>query len=196
MRESHLPMCRKLSLVVLIITAVLAFFVTPPGVTQEPVRCTNPVYEAQRFVQTLYPETKGKGYTVLFSVGGTYDTAWNYLPRLEVTVLETNFTPSVDLLLGEKGQKYEPLDPKLVAYFDFDKDSRIEGVTIGDNSTVNDIRNQKISQLVNTHRTWSDARVVRALKKAGAKYGPEDKESFLASLPLKDLESLSREADN
>src|SRR5437016_4235034 len=128
MRELYIPLRRKLSLVVLMMTAVFTFSVTRPGATQEPVRCPNPVYDAQKFLQTLYPETRGKGYTVLFSVGGSYDPSWTYLPRLEVNLLETNYTPSAQLLMGKEARKYQPLDPKLIAYFDFDKDSRIEGV--------------------------------------------------------------------
>jgi hypothetical protein len=190
MRELYLPLRRKLSLVVLIMTAVFAFSVTRPGATQEPARCPNPVYDAQRFLQTLYPETKGKGYTVLFSVGGSYDPAWTYLPRLEVSLLETNYTPSAQLFIGKEARKYKPLNSKLIAYFDFDQDSHIEGVHIAGDSLVNDTRFTRISQLVNAHRNWSDGQVVRALKDAGVKYGPEDKESFLASLPQKDLESL------
>jgi hypothetical protein len=190
MRELYLPLRRKLSLVVLIITAVFGFSVTRPGATQEPVRCPNPGYEAQRIVQTLYPETRGKGYAVLFSVGGTYDRAWKNLPRLELAILETNSTPSIELLLGEKGRKYKPLDPELIASFGFDKDGRIESVTIHGDALANDKKDKQISELVNTHRNWSDAQVVRALKEAGAKYGPEDKDSFLASLPLKDLEEF------
>ena len=190
MRELYLSLRHKLSLMVLMMTAVFAFCVTGPGATQELVRCPNPVYDAQKFLQTLYPETKGKGYTVLFSVGGSYDPAWTHLPRLEVSLLETNYTPSAQLLMGEEARKYKPLDPKLIAYFDFDKDSRIEGVTVAGDSLVNDTRYTRISQLVNAHRNWSDGQVVRALKDAGAEYGPEDNENFLASLPQKDLESL------
>jgi hypothetical protein len=190
MRELYLPLRRKLSLVALIMTTVFALPVTRLGATQEPVRCPNPVYEAQRFVQTLYPETRGKGYAVLFSVGGTYDEAWKNLPRLELAILETNSTPSIDLLVGDTRRKYKPLNPELIASFYFDKDGRIESVTIQGNALVNDKKDKQISVLVKTHRNLSDAQVVRALKEAGAKYGPEDKDSFLASLPLKDLEEF------
>jgi hypothetical protein len=189
MRELYLPLRRKLRLVVLIVTAVFAFR-DPTGATQEPVRCPNPVHEAQRFVQTLYPETRAKGYAVLFAVGGTYEGAWKNIPRMELALLKTNSTPSIDLLLGETRGKYKPLDPELTASFDFDKDGRIEGVTIHGNTLANDKKCEQISLLVNTHRNWSDSQVVRALKEAGAKYGPEDKDGFLASLPLKDLEEF------
>ncbi len=136
MRESYIPLDlhRNLSLVVSVLTAVFAFTLTSSGATPELVRCPNPVYDAQRFLQTLYPETKGKGYTVLYSVGGTYDPAWTHLPRLEVNLLETNYTPSAQLFMGKEAKKYEPLYPILTVYFYFAKDGRIEEVSIAGDS--------------------------------------------------------------
>src|SRR5882762_10495714 len=82
MPKSQFYKCRRLSPAVRMAIAVLAISATPWGAAQESVRCANPTYEAQKFLQALYPETKEKGYTVLYSVGGIYDPAWTYLPRL------------------------------------------------------------------------------------------------------------------
>src|ERR1700682_531213 len=172
------------------VVAALAFSAASSSATQESVGCANPTYEAQRFLQALYPETKEKGFTVLYSVGGTYDPAWTYLPRLEVNLLETNYTPSVQLLMGKQGRKYGPLYPILTVYFYFDKNGGIEEVSIAGDSLANDVKNARVVQILEARRSWSVTQIVRALKEAGAKYGPEDKESFLASLPIKDLESF------
>jgi hypothetical protein len=141
------------------------------------------------FCKLCTPRRKEKDIPFFSAWGGTYDDAWKNLPRLELTILKPGFTPS-DLLLGQKGQKYKPLDPELIASFDFDKDGRIESVTIHGDALANEKKYRQISELVNTHRNWSDAQVVRALKETGAKCGPGDKDSFLASLPLKDLEEF------
>src|SRR5437879_11438967 len=125
MPKSQFHKYRELSPAVRMAIAVLAISATLWGAAQESVRCANPTYEAQKFLQALYPETKEKGYTVLYSVGGTYDPAWTYLPRLEVNLLETNYTPSVQLLMGKEGKKYEPLYPILTAYFYFVIDGRV-----------------------------------------------------------------------
>jgi hypothetical protein len=187
MPKSQFHKCCRLSLAVRIVIVVLAISATPWGAAQESVRCANPIYEAQKFLQALYPETKEKGYTVLYSVGGTYDPAWTHLPRLEVNLLETNYTPSVQLLMGKEGKKYEPLYPLLTAYFYFDKDGRIEEVSIAGDSLANDAKNTRTLQTLGAHHTWSVRQMTRVLKEAGTKYGPEDKESFLASLPITGL---------
>jgi hypothetical protein len=181
----RLLVCSKLSLVVI---GALVFSALPRRATQESVSCPNPTLEAQKFLQALYPETKEKGYSVLYSVGGTYDLEWSHLPRLEVNLLETNYTPSVQLLIGKEARKYEPLYPILTAYFYFDKDSRLERVVILGDSLANDSKNIRILEALGARRPRSVSRLTRLLKEADAKYGPEDKESFLKSLPIKDME--------
>jgi hypothetical protein len=165
----------------------LTCFAFKQNVTPELSRCPNGIYEAQSFLQALYPETQDKRYSVLFSVGGTYDVKWTRLPRLEVNILDTDFTPSVQLFMGKEGEKNNPLYPLITAYFDFDTESQLEGVSISGESLVNAARNSQISQSVNAHRNWTDSQIARALKDAAAKYGPEDKSKFIRALPLREL---------
>jgi hypothetical protein len=143
MLESRLLGRIKINVAVATFSAFLAFFNAPPGATQEATHCPNPIYEAQKFVQTLYPETNGKGYGVLFGVGGGYDAKWISLPRLEIIVVHTNFVPSIDLVLVDKAQ-YTPLDPKLMVSFDFDKESRIERANFA-GPLVEDNKNEHFS---------------------------------------------------
>ncbi len=51
-----------------------------------------------------------------------------------------------------------------------------------------DGRLDKLKEDLDKHPEWPDARVVEALKGAGAKFGPDDKAEFLRALPLKGLE--------
>lgn len=46
----------------------------------------------------------------------------------------------------------------------------------------------KLKEDLDKHPEWPDARVVEALKGAGAKFGPDDKAELLRALPLKELE--------
>jgi hypothetical protein len=51
-----------------------------------------------------------------------------------------------------------------------------------------DGRLEKLRKELDEHPDWPDARLVKALKAAGAKYGPDDREALLRALPLKELE--------
>jgi hypothetical protein len=46
----------------------------------------------------------------------------------------------------------------------------------------------KLKKDLDKHPEWPDARVVEALKGAGAKFGPDDKAELMRALPLKELE--------
>ncbi len=61
MPKSQFHKCRRLSLAVGTVIAVLAGSATPWGAAQKSVRCANPTYEAQKFLQALYPERKKRG---------------------------------------------------------------------------------------------------------------------------------------
>jgi hypothetical protein len=82
----------------------------------------------------------------------------------------------------------KPIEIALRAQFDFDREGRILGVSIAGDSLANGRKNERIRDIVNAHRDWSDRQVVQALKKQGAKYGPDDRAAFLAALPLAKLE--------
>jgi hypothetical protein len=49
----------------------------------------------------------------------------------------------------------------------------------------------RFAKEVDAHPEWTDAQVVKALKIAGAKFGPDDHAAFLAALPLIALEPLT-----
>jgi len=51
-----------------------------------------------------------------------------------------------------------------------------------------DGRLEKLRKELDEHPDWPDARLVKALKAAGAKYGPDDRAALLRALPLKELE--------
>ena len=79
-------------------------------------------------------------------------------------------------------------DP-LWAYFTFDferhelRDVSISGPFVRG-------RVEKFEEEVDEHPEWSEDQIVARLKAAGAKFGPNDREEFLHTLPLKKLEPL------
>jgi len=55
---------------------------------------------------------------------------------------------------------------------------------------LNDEKQHALTRLVDEHPEWSDAQMTDALSAAGAKFGPNQEETLLARLPLKELESI------
>ena len=45
-----------------------------------------------------------------------------------------------------------------------------------------------LHHLVASHAEWSNTQIANALKQAGARFGPDDKEAFVKSLPLNKVE--------
>src|SRR5262249_34671508 len=81
-------------------------------------------------------------------------------------------------------------DPLLWARFQFNLQTQeLLLLTIG--GPFVDERRQKLSEEVDQNPQWSDERVVQELKRAGAKFGPNDREEFLRELPLKNLEPFT-----
>jgi len=78
----------------------------------------------------------------------------------------------------------------LWAHFDFDYE-RKQLVALWVSGPFVNGRLDKLTKEINEHPEWSDARVVEALKAAGAKYGPDDRAAFLRALPLKELEPFT-----
>jgi hypothetical protein len=85
-------------------------------------------------------------------------------------------------------------DPVLGARFTFDSRTNLLRLLWISGPVVNGRLNNLILDL-NHHPDWSDTQVVKALKDAGAKYGPDDREAFLRSLPLKTLEPFTGHLD-
>jgi len=76
----------------------------------------------------------------------------------------------------------------LTTGFSFDEKGRLTGFT-AEGSAINDnVADNQIYELVHGHPEMTEAQVVAALKQAGIKYGPDDKEQFTKDLPLQKLQ--------
>ena len=129
------------------------------------------VARAIEFLRILFP-----------AMGGTDVIIFDQRP-LERQLYPDAINPFSITLTTHKGP-----DP-LGAYFTFDfktndlKDAMILGPFVRD-------RVENLMKEVDEHPEWSDAQIVARLKAAGARFGPNDREEFLRSLPLKKLEPL------
>jgi len=75
--------------------------------------------------------------------------------------------------------------PMLQAQMIFDWQSEAKDLTLMfAGGPLVDARRDKFSAEVNKHPEWSEARILTALRDAGAKYGPDHKAEFLRALPL------------
>lgn len=83
-----------------------------------------------------------------------------------------------------------PILPKqvLIGDFEFDASGRLSSYDLGRPGIRQLEQRNKFAEFVLSHPEMTDAEVVTALKKAGAKYGPEDKQQFIKNLPIQKLE--------
>jgi hypothetical protein len=78
----------------------------------------------------------------------------------------------------------------LGALFGFDKNAVLWEFHAQSAQLLSGHRNEEICRLVDAHQNWTDQQVVAALKAAGAKFGPDDREALLKILPIDALESF------
>jgi hypothetical protein len=142
------------------------------------------VATAQAFVRALYPETKDKGYVMNIAASTGFDRKWNSLSDLDVWV-----GPS-DRRSGDTnppGHAYWKKPEILSALFQFrTSDQFIDEVNI--QFVPLESKFEVLRSQVDAHQQWSDQQVIAAMKKAGAKFGPNDEDAFRKEVPIDALE--------
>jgi hypothetical protein len=153
-----------------ILTAAVLFALCGPVLAGAP-RPDDYVARAMEFLRSLFP-----------AMGGT-DAIISDQRALGRELYPDAINPLSIKLTHRSGP-----DP-LGAYFTFDfkthdlRDVLISGPVVTD-------RVRKFEQEVDGHPEWSEDQILARLKAAGAKFGPNDREEFLRTLPLKKLEPL------
>jgi hypothetical protein len=76
------------------------------------------------------------------------------------------------------------------AHFEFDERGHLamfgsQGPAVGKEEDY-----ERVKQLVGFHPEWTDAQDIAVLLKAGASYGPDERNALLKAIPLKELEKL------
>lgn len=146
------------------------------------------------FLQVFYPELLSKGHRLELSVVHPAEDSWRENAGVYFTV-----TPDKPPNYGFRGPlNGEPIpedrpDPDSVLLSGdvwlppIEHGSRIQQVDTSPEG-ANERKLTTLRELVQSHPEWSDDQVVRALKDAGARFGPDEKQAFVDSLPLVNAE--------
>jgi hypothetical protein len=189
MRHSKLSNLRTRSLLAIPLTVATLFAAatcSPTAQTETPWT----VLTAQQLTRTLYPELDGKSYFMSVRFGGTYDANWTRVPPFDLQVWKVDPGHQVHVQNTPAPNHQQPEEPLLGAYFMFDPDGGIQSVHFVGASTTLDRKNRALQNLVQSHREWTSGQAFRALKSAGAKYGPDDIEEFRKAIPIAQLEEF------
>jgi len=140
-------------------------------------------------LQVFYPELISKGHRLQLSVLHPADSSWREISGVYFTVFPEN-PPGYGLPLYMNGKRIPESrpDPNTVL---LDGSvwlpPRKEGSRLQDlfaPKGANEQKLQTLRKLVESHGEWSDSKIVSALKQAGARFGPDDKDAFISSLPF------------
>lgn len=162
---------------------VLCLLRTPSiSLAKEPWK--DPIPIMKEFLLAFYPELEGQHLIMTVSADGPLDVSGSFY-TFSVEVGRTSKTsPQVRLLPPEMRE------PIHVGLFLFDPaDGRVWKFTTG-SELVNANKNEALRNSVEAHPEWPDEQVVQALKDAGARYGPNDKDAFVQMIPLNKLEKF------
>lgn len=149
--------------------------------------CADDVADAKAAILGLYPELKGKDLHIAISDGGLLETPG---PLSSFTMVIRHPSP------GSQTGGQCPT-PELSVDFTFavtgtDHERFLFGAG---GPVVNENRIKRITDEVDSHPEWSDADVLSALSKAGARFGPSAKRELLDQLPTKGLGVLLGDID-
>lgn len=160
-----------------------------------PRRQETPLSRAQEIAQAFYPELFGKNLFLDLHITRGVDGPWDQFNELRFTVMPLN--PFSEGILNpprdaKTGNQLAPApNPILLdGTFLFSNSGRIEQMSALLGDEVHSDKNQAIHKLVESHPEWSEEQQIRALKEAGAKYGPADKEELVKTLRLDRAESI------
>jgi hypothetical protein len=141
------------------------------------------------FLQVFYPELISKGHRLKLSVLHPADSSWREITGVYFTVTPESLRDyGVSLSQNGKMVPESRPDPKTILLDGniwlppLEHGSRIQQVYITDSPDREKL--EILCKLVRSHPEWTESQAVSALKQAGARFGPDDKEAFMNSLPF------------
>jgi len=193
------------------VTAVL--LVTPiwMGIAAQdpPPPIPNRLTVARDFLRTFYPDLNGKNYFMNLETSYYYDQPLNHPfgGLLELSIRDSpkgnnNFLPcppgstptqklpSGGFIAGNCPERGIPPQEYLSATFHFDEKGHIVTFRAQGTSAGNVTAKRTYEKDIDLSKHPTGAELIDALKRAGAKYGPDDKEEFVKSLPIRKLETF------
>jgi hypothetical protein len=180
---------------------IIVLLVCCPSVcAQEQATTAQHLAWVQRFLWTFYPELKDHKYRMTTTAYLGFDEPVGDFGNFDITIGEA--APGTILGIGgtgsvlgaepHKNPKISPIYAKqfLIANFAFYKTGQLFMFSCGGPATGNQEAYDNVKQLVNWHPEWTEAQAITALMKAGALYGPTEKEKFLKTLNIGQLDAL------
>jgi hypothetical protein len=140
----------------------------------------------QKFLRVLYPELMNHHYLMTVSTTGVFDSDWMGTPSFDVRIgRDPAHWESVSATSGSLPPKvYEK--PTLSASFEFDPDGLFRNVHAS--TWTQEVKNHAMWKEVQANPEWSDKRVGQELEKAGAKFGPLERDAVIKAFPREALE--------
>lgn len=155
----------------------------------------SPLAFAQGLIQAFYPELFVRNLFLDLHITRGVAGEWERFNELRFVVTPLN--PLSDAILNppwdrKTGKRLAPAQNPIVldGEFLFSNSGRIEQMSAVVGDEVHSKENDTLHELVESHPEWSEDQEIRALKDAGAKYGPADKEELVKALRLDRAESV------
>jgi len=156
--------------------------------------CDTPLTTLHDLLLAAYPDLLGKERFMHISINDRVDSSWStfQMIQFEVTPLSPDtisaYNPAT--LDPHTGKRVPPPENPSILSGEvwFDKRGYVSKMWAGGPDITHDRQNSDIEDLIESHPEWSNARDYAELKKAGALYGPKDKDEFLRSVHLERFE--------
>jgi len=160
-----------------------------------PAPMSDHVRVAESFLRSFYPNLSGKRYTTSIETSKPFDND-TAISGFSLYIGEGPKERIIGYLggyVGDKppaGHREGPMHPKqfIETGFRFGSDNHLEVFNAQGSAVGNPEVSDPFADLVLSHTDMTDNEVTAALKKAGAKYGPLDKDEFVKDLPIAKLE--------
>ena len=140
-------------------------------------------------LEAFYPETFGKDRYVSLLTGHPVDSPWSEVYGVKFEIKRfgpgVSFNPTFDAKTGKPIPAPENAT-FLEGSFWFDETGGIKRVLF-DGNDAHSKQNEEIRKLIDSHPEWSEVEALKALKQAGAAYGPTERDHFLQVAQLENL---------
>jgi hypothetical protein len=169
------------------------FLLTPKSQSLAPAEPQNPFTVTREILQAFYPEIFSNGWYVNFSTGQPIDSSpWGQFWGSGFKVMRfspgVSWNPTFDATTG----KMRPT-PENTEFLEgstwIGNHGEILRLIVNGNLACSD-KTETIRKLVESHPEWPETQAIQALKQAGARYGPAEKEQFVSSLHLENAEKV------
>jgi hypothetical protein len=137
---------------------------------------------AHDLLQVFYPELFDKKHRVTLCVTAPGDDAWLELAGVYFTVTQADVNP-LQKLIDSHPQTTDHVILGGSIWLPLIEYGRVQTL-VAHSDAVHEQQLEDVRQMVASHSEWSDTQISNALKQAGARFGPTEKEAFVNSLPL------------